>query len=94
MWLGRRASTGTDWVNRALITLQRVEKSWSPGGRVQTACMWSGNTTQASMRKGRSARVSRTAARSSPMRSTSVCAPRSARATVKNTVAPGTLGRM
>jgi hypothetical protein len=63
MWLARLFSTGTPCVNRALITLHRVEKSWSRSGNVHTACMWSGNTTHASIRNGRSAFVTRTASR-------------------------------
>jgi len=32
-----------------LIALQRLEKSSSPAGKVQTQCRWSGKTTQASI---------------------------------------------
>jgi hypothetical protein len=69
--------------DRALISRQRVEKSASPAGSVQIAWRCSGNTTMASQRNGRSAMVSRNAARKVSMWSTSVRACRSASATVK-----------
>jgi len=81
-------------VNRALIAAMRTEYSASPSGNVHTQCIWSGKTTHASMRKGRSAFVTRTASRKTATCSTKVCAPRSAKATVKNKAAPGRLGRM
>jgi hypothetical protein len=55
--------------------------------------MWSGNTTQARTPNGRSAIVCRTATRSRSTSSTSSRDPASARQTVKNTDAPGTLMR-
>jgi len=56
--------------------------------------MWSGNTTHASIPNGRFARVTATACRNTSTCRTSVSARRSTRLTVKNTQAPGTLGRV
>jgi hypothetical protein len=47
--------------NRALMAAIRREYSASSSGNVHTLRMWSGDTTHASMRSGRSARVTRTA---------------------------------
>ena len=80
--------------NRALIAPHRVEKSISPGGKVHTACRWSGSTTQASIPNGRSARVTRTASRNCATSRINRSDPRSAKATVKNTVAPSHFGRI
>ena len=52
--------------NRALINRHRTAYSASPSGSVQTAWRWSGSTTQASIRNGRSAMVCRTASRNAP----------------------------
>jgi hypothetical protein len=81
-----------DRVNRAFIAAHRVLKSASPSGKVQTACMWSGNTSHASIPNGRSTLTSRTAARNRPTSRTSTSDPRSTSAAVKKTCAPGSLG--
>ena len=75
------------------MMLQRVEKSVSCSGMVQTVCIWSGSTTHASMVKGRSDFVCRTASRKAATSCINKSDPRYARLTVKNTVAPGCLGR-
>jgi hypothetical protein len=51
-WLDRSGPMGKPRENRALINRHRTEYSASPSGKVQTACMWSGSTTQASIRNG------------------------------------------
>ena len=67
----RDAGSGNDFENAALILRQRSGKSLSASGRVHRQCIWSGNTTQASMRNGDCRRNSRTATRSA-----STCAAR------------------
>src|SRR5262245_31221460 len=52
------------------------------------ACIWSGRTTMASISNGKRWRVSRTASRKAPMRSTKRRCPRLRRLTVKNHEAP------
>ncbi len=46
-WLGRSGPAGIPRENRALISRHRDEVSASPSGKVQSACRWSGRTTQA-----------------------------------------------
>ena len=45
----RASPPGIEAENNRLITAHRVENAASPSGNVQTACMWSGRTTQASI---------------------------------------------
>ena len=77
-----------------LIKPQRVEKSESPGGKVQMQCKCSGKITAASIRNEWTACTERNTDRSVSTSSTSRRFPfRSARLTVKNHVAPGAEGR-
>jgi hypothetical protein len=48
----RRSRSGNAFANRVLINRQRVEKSATSGGNVQTACRWFGSMTIAAMSNG------------------------------------------
>jgi hypothetical protein len=79
----RRSVVGIARTKRILIALMRLEKSSSPSGRVMMQCMCSGSTTQASITKGRSRRVRRTASRRASMCRTNRSERRSGRLIVK-----------
>jgi hypothetical protein len=89
----RRSRFGSDRANRLLISRQRVEKSQSPGGRLQIACRWSGSTTNASIVKAWLWRIAATASRKVAIRSTNKVCRRSSKLTVKNQHPPGTNAR-
>ena len=78
-------------LEKAILTArQRLEQSWSSGGRVQIVWAWSGNTTHASTWNGRFPRAWRIASPNAEKWSVSRVLPRSSRRTVKKNVAPGT----
>jgi len=84
---------GTALAKSILISRQRNEKSASPGGSVQTAWIWSGSTTMASIVNGWRVCVSRVAARNASILSVRRRHRRSSRLTVKNQHPPGTKAR-
>lgn len=78
---------------RELDGLPAQGESASPSGSVQTQCIWSGRTTQASIWNGWRECVARTVSRSRSIWRTSTSLRRLSRLTVKKYVAPGTWAR-
>ncbi len=66
----RSAPRAIRWVKPALMSRIRPEKSASPSGKVHWQCLWSGNTTQASIWNGRRASSVRAASRNAAISTT------------------------
>jgi len=47
----RRSVLGSACTKRILIAFQRLDKSASPGGKLQAQCMWSGNNPGIDMKQ-------------------------------------------